>query len=140
MRYANVIGKNAHGVTRDFSRKLQANPRELEILGDGTQTKSYLHVSDCVSATLLAAEKTTGASAFNAGSEDWLNVKKIADIVSQEMNLSNVNYKFTGKAAWVGDVKLMRLSVEKLKSFGWAPRMNSEQAVRFAVKEMLENQ
>ena len=138
LRYANIIGKNAHGVTRDFKQKLEANPRELEILGDGTQTKSYLHVEDCISATLLAAEKTEkGVEIFNVGSEDKLNVKTIADIVCSEMNLKDVRYRFTGKRAWMGDVKTMLLSIEKLKALGWRPRLNSEQAVRKAVREML---
>jgi UDP-glucose 4-epimerase len=138
MRYANVIGRHAHGVTRDFKKKLEANPAELEILGDGTQTKSYLHLSDCISGTLLAAEKTaSGVEAYNLGSEDKLNVKTIADIVSGEMGLANVKYKFTGKQAWVGDIKMMLLSVEKIKKLGWRPKLNSEQAVRKAVREML---
>ena len=138
MRYANVIGRHAHGVTRDFKKKLEANPAELEILGDGTQTKSYLHLSDCVSGTILAAEKTeSGVEPYNLGSEDRLNVRTIADIVSGEMGLSNVNYKFTGKQAWAGDIKVMLLSVEKIKKLGWKPTLNSEQAVRKAVREML---
>ena len=138
LRYANIIGRNAHGITRDFKRKLDLNPHELEILGDGTQAKSYLHVSDCVAGTLLAAEKVEhGVTAFNVGSEDQLNVRKIADIVCSEMGLSGVKYRFTGGEAWKGDVKVMLLSVAKLKKLGWKPAMNSEQAVRKAVREML---
>ena len=138
MRFANIIGRHAHGVTRDFRRKLEANPAELEILGDGTQTKSYLHLSDCVDGTLLAADKTeTGVEPFNLGSEDKLNVKTIADIVSSEMGLKNVNYKFTGKLAWAGDIKIMLLATEKIKSLGWRQRYGSEEAVRKAVREML---
>lgn len=138
MRFANVIGRHAHGVTRDFKKKLEANPKELEILGDGTQTKSYLHLNDCIDGTILAAENTVkGAEHFNLGSGDKLNVKTIADIVSGEMGLRNVNYKFTGKLAWAGDIKIMLLATEKIKSFGWRPKLNSEQAVRKAVREML---
>lgn len=137
LRYANVIGRHAHGVTRDFRKKLEANPRELEILGDGTQTKSYLHLDDCLDATLLAAEKTAGVEIYNIGSEDRLNVRMIADIVCGEMGLRDVKYRFTGKQAWAGDVKVMLLSVEKMKKLGWKPRLNSEQAVRKAVREML---
>ena len=138
MRYANVIGRHAHGVTRDFKKKLEANPNELEILGDGTQTKSYLHLSDCIDGTLLAAEKTPkGVEQFNLGSEDKLNVKTIADIVSGEMGLKNVKYKFTGKLAWMGDIKIMLLSSGKVRALGWRPKLTSEQAVRKAVREML---
>ena len=134
---ANIIGRHAHGVTRDFSKRLRENPRELTILGDGTQTKSYLHLSDAVNATLLAAEHTEGVEAWNIGSQDMLNVRKIADIVVSEMGLRNVKYKFTGGQAWKGDVKIMLLSIEKLKRLGWKPKLNSEQALRKAVREML---
>jgi UDP-glucose 4-epimerase len=137
VRYANVIGRHAHGVTRDFRRKLEQDPRKLEILGDGTQTKSYLHVSDCVEATMLAARSARGVEAFNIGSADRLNVKDIAGIVSSEMGLKGVEYRFTGGAAWAGDVKVMLLSIRKMKALGWKPRYGSRQAVRKAVREML---
>ena len=137
LRYANILGRHAHGVTRDFIMKLRANPRELEILGDGTQTKSYLLLEDCLDATILAAEKTNGVDVFNVGNEDWVNVRRIADIICEEMGLKGVSYRFTGKQAWMGDVKLMLLSIEKLKALGWRPKFNSEQAVRKAVRQML---
>ncbi|MDD5317236.1 MAG: NAD-dependent epimerase/dehydratase family protein [Candidatus ainarchaeum sp.] len=137
LRYANVIGRHAHGVTRDFRMKLEKDPSRLEILGDGTQTKSYLHVSDCVEATILAAENTEKVEAFNVGSEDKLNVKDIADIVSGEMGLRGVKYEFTGGQAWKGDIRLMLLSIEKMGKLGWKPRMGSREAVQKAVREML---
>lgn len=137
LRYANIIGKHAHGVTRDFIAKLRANPHELEILGDGTQTKSYLLVDDCVDASIFAAEHTERIEIFNVGSEDQLNVKRIADVICEEMGLKDVKYRFTGRQAWMGDVKLMLLSIEKLKALGWKPKYNSEEAVRKAVRSML---
>ena len=142
-RLANIVGpRSRHGVIYDFIRKLRSNPRELEILGDGTQTKSYLYVSDCVEAMLLGLEKADGqVEVFNVGSEDQLNVKKIAEIVVREMGLENVNFRLTGGVdggrGWKGDVKNMLLDVGKLKSLGWKPRYNSEESVRLAAKSLI---
>ncbi|AIF70349.1 UDP-glucose 4-epimerase [Palaeococcus pacificus DY20341] len=144
-RLANIIGERSnHGVIYDFINKLKANPGELEILGDGTQRKSYLHVSDTVEAMLYLFErfKEEGKifDVYNLGSEDWITVKEIAETVSKGMGL-NPKFRFTGGVdggrGWKGDVKFMRLSIEKAKAKGWKPRMNSYQAVERTVKELL---
>jgi UDP-glucose 4-epimerase len=76
---------------------------------------------------------------FNIGSEDQIKVRRIAEIVCEEMGL-NPEFKFTGgDRGWKGDVPVMLLSIEKLKSLGWKPRYNSEQAVRMAVRDLLED-
>jgi UDP-glucose 4-epimerase len=143
-RLANITGpRSSHGVIYDFIGKLRKNPRELEILGDGTQAKSYLHVDDCVDAMLFAYEKISKpVEVFNLGSEDWVNVKSIAQIVVEEMSLKNVAYNFTGGVdggrGWKGDVKYMLLAIEKLKSQGWKPKTNSTQAVRATAQSILK--
>ncbi|HRT11655.1 MAG TPA: NAD-dependent epimerase/dehydratase family protein [Methanoculleus sp.] len=139
-RFANIIGeRSGHGVIPDFIRKLRENPRELEILGDGRQTKSYLEVRECVRAVQFGIEHSHDpVNIFNIGSEDWIDVVTIADIVTEEMGLSGVRYRFTGGArGWVGDVPRMQLSVEKLKNLGWRCRMTSEESVHSAVRAML---
>ena len=145
-RLANIIGERSnHGVIYDFINKLKANPEELEILGDGTQRKSYLHVSDTVEAMLYLFErfKEEGKifDVYNLGSEDWITVKEIAEAVSKGMGL-NPKFRFTGGVdggrGWKGDVKFMRLSIEKARARGWKPRMNSYQAVERTVKELLK--
>lgn len=142
-RLANVIGKRGtHGVLVDFIRKLRKNPEELEILGDGTQKKSYVAVEDCVRAMLIIARKTgKGVEAYNIGSEDWIDVRRIAGIVCGEMGLKKekVKFRFAGGRAWAGDVKLMLLSIKKLKSLGFKPKHDSEQAVVRAVRSLLED-
>ena len=144
-RLANIIGERSnHGVIYDFIKKLRKNPEELEILGDGTQRKSYLHVSDTVEGMLTVfehfrtSEKTVDF--YNLGNDDWVTVREIAEIVSQEMGLSP-RFKFTGGVdggrGWKGDVKLMRLSIEKARKAGWKPELNSYEAVRKTVRELL---
>jgi len=142
-RLANIVGaRSRHGVIYDFIRKLERNPEELEILGDGAQTKSYLHVKDCVDAILLGLENLTEqVEIFNVGSEDQVDVKTIAQIVIDEMKLENVKLIFTGGVeggrGWKGDVKNMLLDITKLKTLGWRPRLNSKEAVREAAKSLL---
>jgi UDP-glucose 4-epimerase len=142
-RLANIVGpRSRHGVIYDFIEKLKRNPGELEILGDGTQTKSYLHVGDCIDAILLGLEKSTEqVEIFNVGSEDQVDVKTIAQIVIDEMKLKNVKLIFTGGVeggrGWKGDVKNMLLDITKLKTLGWRPKLNSKQAVREAAKSLL---
>ena len=142
-RLANIVGpRSRHGVIYDFIMKLQKNPRELEILGDGTQKKSYLYVDDFISALpIIMKNISSEVEVFNVGSEDWVDVKRIAEIITEEMNLGDVVFRFTGGVnggrGWKGDVKYMLLSVEKLKRLGWKPRFNSAEAVRKTARELI---
>jgi len=143
LRYANVVGPRAiRGVIKDFILKLKANPRELEILGDGTQTKSYIWIDDAVDATILAWEKTKeGFEPYNVGSIDAISVKEVADIVVEVMGLRDVSYRFTGGVmggrGWVGDVKYMHLDIAKLQRMGWSPKYSSREAVRKAAMSLV---
>ena len=142
-RLANIIGPRAqHGVIYDFINKLTKNPKQLEILGDGTQRKSYLYIDDCIDAMLTGMNHSHGrVEIYNVGSEDQVNVKVIADIVCQEMGLRDVEYVYTGGVdggrGWKGDVKVMLLSIEKIKELGWKPKLSSRQAVQKTVKAIL---
>ena len=143
-RFANIVGaRSRHGVIWDFIHKLLETPRELEILGDGTQAKSYLLVDDCVDALLLGLEHTSKKiEIFNIGSEDQISVKDIAKIVAQEMGLVDVGFHYTGGVCggrgWIGDVKTMFVDISKIKQLGWKPRSNSAEAVRKATKQILQ--
>ena len=140
-RFANIVGpRGTHGVIYDFIMKLKKNPKELEILGDGTQTKSYLYVKDCVDAIMFGYKnRKKDVEIFNIGSEDWINVRKIADIVVEEMNLSDVKYVFTGGSrGWKGDVPKMMLSIERIKSYGWLPEHQSEESVRLTARHLVK--
>ncbi len=146
LRLANIVGsRSSHGVILDFINKLEQNPSELQILGDGTQTKSYLHVRDLVGAifTILKdfSERENRLEVYNVGSLDQINVVDIAKIICEEMKIPSVNFRFDCAASdgkgWKGDVKTMRLSVEKLLKLGWKPTRNSEEAVRSSCREIL---
>jgi UDP-glucose 4-epimerase len=146
LRLGNCVGRRSgHGVIHDFITKLRTNPKELEILGDGSQNKSYVHIDDCVAAMLMTSERFLTSQkrvdVYNLSSPDQVSVKRIAEIVAEEMNLHDAKFRFTGGVdggrGWLGDVKVMQLSVEKLLKLGWRPRMNSEQAIRAAARELV---
>ena len=143
LRLANIIGpRSHHGVIADFIAKLRQTPQRLEILGDGTQTKSYLHVSDCVTAiSTLLTRSLDPVTALNVGSDDQTSVTQIADIIVDEMHLTDVTYAFTGGVdagrGWKGDVKTMLLDIRQLKAQGWHPRYTSTEAVRRTVQAAL---
>ena len=157
-RFANVVGKRLrHGVIYDFIMKLKRNPNELEILGDGTQTKSYIYIDDCINAMFFGLkaisceneERERGRSEgneedeegitriFNIGTEDAVSVRRIAEIVCEELGLKP-RFKFTGgKRGWKGDVRTMLLDASALRSLGWRPKFKSEEAVRRATQDLI---
>lgn len=141
-RFANIVGKNStHGVIFDFMKKLQKNSKELEILGDGTQRKSYLYVDDCVKSMIYVHEKSKKTDIYNLGNPATTSVTKIADIVVSELGLENVKYNYTGGISgrgWKGDVKIAQLDVKKLNSTGWKNTYSSDGAVIQATKETIE--
>ena len=140
-RFANIIGRRAtHGVIIDFIAKLKNNSDEMEILGDGTQSKSYLLVEECVDAMIYGIQNSDErVNLFNLGCSDWVDVTRIAEIVAEEIGLPDVEFTYTGgERGWHGDVPRMRLSIEKIAKLGWKPGHDSEGAVRAAVKANVE--
>jgi len=140
-RFANIVGpRSTHGITVDFIRKLRENPERLEILGDGKQEKSYLHVSECVESILFAIEKSKEeVNIFNIGSEDTISATRIGEIVVEELGLSDVEFTYTGGSrGWKGDVPRMRLGIEKLKEVGWEPEYSSERSVRETARSLVD--
>ena len=141
-RFANIVGKNStHGVIYDFINKLLKSPDELEILGDGTQKKSYMHVKDCVDSMIYVHEKLTRTDIINLGNRETTSVKTIADYVVKRMGLKNVKYRFTGGIngrGWKGDIKITHLAIDKLLSTGWKSRYTSDESVNVAVQETMD--
>jgi len=145
LRFANIVGSRSnHGVVIDFVRKLKENSAELEILGDGTQSKSYMHVSDLVDAFFAVLNrfgKGEYVEVYNVGSLNQISVMRIAEIICEEMRISKPRFKFNkimnDGRGWKGDVKTMQLSVSKLICLGWNPTLDSEESIRLSCKELL---
>lgn len=142
-RFPNVVGIPAtHGVILDFVHKLAATPDNLEVLGDGSQQKAYLHVENLVDAMLFIAEKADGKSnIFNIGPEDQgCRVQQIAEIVVSAVSPgASIQYGH-GDRGWVGDVPKFRYSTKKLADLGWQPPASSREAVARAVMEIAEQE
>jgi UDP-glucose 4-epimerase len=134
-------------VVIDFVKKLRRNPAELEILGDGSQKKSYLHVKDLVNAFFVVLngfhERNEIVEAYNVGSSDQVDVLRIAEIVCEEMRIAKPRFRFNsaveGGRGWKGDVKTMQLSIKKLLDLGWKPVYRSEDAIRLSCRELLDS-
>lgn len=136
-RLVGVIGaRHSHGVIFDFVNKLKMNPKELEIIGNGEQVKSFLALEDCIDGIMFAYEKANKKiNIYNLGTDEDIKIKKLADIVVEELNLKNVKYRFTGGIrGWVGDAPVVRLSIERIKKLGWEPRVGIEEAIRRTVR------
>jgi UDP-glucose 4-epimerase len=112
----------------------------LEVLGDGSQSKSYLHVSDCVEGLLRGAEAGRQVDIFNLGSEDRVTVLEIAEIAKRAAGCPEAEVVLTGGVdggrGWRGDVKHMQLDMSLLRSTGWAPRHSSAEAVRLTAEHV----
>ncbi len=138
-RFANIVGPHQRGtVIPDFIQKLLEDPTELEILGDGQQQKSYMHVADCVDAIQYVVERTAqDVNTYNLGTRTTTSVTTIADIICDEMDLTPT-YTYTGgDRGWTGDVPKMRLSIEKLATLGWEPSQSSHEAVRRGATDLI---
>jgi len=143
LRYANIVGPRLrHGVIWDFINKLLVDGRRLEILGDGMQVRSYMHVEDAVEATMIAWRKSKGDfEVYNVASEDWIIVDEVADIVIEVMGLKDVErvYKpLLHGIGWPGDAKRIALKIDRIKSLGFKPKMMSREAIAKTVTELLE--
>ena len=140
-RFANVVGeRGTHGVIVDFINKLRKNPKELEILGDGKQRKPYLYVNDCVDAILFGYQNANEQiNVFNLGCDTATEVTRIAEIVVEEMGLTNVKFTYTGgKRGWKGDVPQFQFDISKMKKLGWEATVTSDEAVRKTTRVLLD--
>ena len=140
-RFANVVGpRQTHGVTYDFVRRLLENPNELRILGDGQQSKSYIHVSDVIDAMFLLDERQwQGFELYNVGTEDYVTVTEIADLAAEELGLVDVNYTYTGGSrGWKGDVPVVRFDTERIRALGWANKFSSKEALTESIRSNIE--
>ena len=142
LRIANVVGaRSCHGVIFDFITKLRRNPGELEILGDGTQRKPYIHIDDCIDGMLFALEHChEKVNVLNLGTDSSTDVATIAAMVVEAMGLSGVKYSYTGGShGWRGDIPRVSFDITRLKNLGWQPEYTSDEAVRQAIKDVLAN-
>lgn len=144
-RFGNVVGpRQTHGVGFDFVRRLLAEPERLTILGDGRQSKSYIHVFDVLDAVFLAEATAAAPQAppfqvFNVATGDYITVTEIAalaiDVVGLEREHVALDYT-GGDRGWQGDVPVVRLDTSLIRSLGWSNKRNSAEALQAAMTSM----
>jgi UDP-glucose 4-epimerase len=143
-RFGNVVGpRQTHGVGLDFVRRLLADPSKLSILGDGSQSKSYIHVTDVVAAVLRANETSAAPyQAFNVATGDYITVTEIAELAIEVVGIPAGRTELMyggGKRGWKGDVPVIRLDTAKIRGIGWTCRRNTKAALRASMTEMLDD-
>jgi UDP-glucose 4-epimerase len=141
-RLANVVGaRQTHGVAFDFVHSLRVQSTHLRIRGDGSQSKSYLHVADAINAMLVAHLETTNRfETFNVATGDYLTVTEIADLAAEGMGLvpKDIEYQYTGGyGGWKGDVPIVRLNTDRIRRLGWTCGRDSRTAVRDSIRSIL---
>ncbi|PZR06351.1 MAG: hypothetical protein DI536_30215 [Archangium gephyra] len=138
-RFGNVVGpRGTHGAILDFCKKLKATPDRLEVLGNGQQSKPYLHVDDCVGGLRFTAEKgERPLGIYNLAPPDWTTVRRIAELCVANSPNPRAEIHYTGGTqGWKGDVPTSRLDPSKLATLGFKVRFTSDDAVERAVKEV----
>jgi UDP-glucose 4-epimerase len=137
-RFGNIVGPfPTHGVIYDFIRKLMADPTRLAVLGDGNQSKPYVHVEDCLDGMMFGQEHARDdVNCYNLAVPDQTSVNEIAQWTIEAMGLTNVTIERSGtKRGWPGDVTQVKLDTRKMEALGWRPRMSSGEAVRRSIEE-----
>jgi UDP-glucose 4-epimerase len=140
LRYGNIVGPRlGHGIIHDLIVKLRRNPKELEVLGDGTQTRSYLYVGDTIDATLRVLPEN-GFHAFNVGNMTTITVDEVVSIVIATLGLTSVKVEHkpigTG-VGWSGDVKHIVLDSSNIMRLGWKPALSSSDAIERTAKSLM---
>jgi UDP-glucose 4-epimerase len=143
-RFGNVVGaRQTHGVGFDFVRRLLSDPTRLPILGDGSQSKSYVHVEDVVDAVLLAYAKSSKPfDVFNVATGDYITVAEIARLAAEVVGLppDRVRFEYTGgNRGWKGDVPVVRLNTDRIRSLGWICNHTSRQALCVSMQSLMED-
>ena len=142
-RFGNIVGPNpTHGVIHDFVLRLRENPRELVVLGDGTQSKPYVYVDDCIDGMEFGYRTAQNAvNYYNLAVDDQTSVTEIADwtIAAMDIDRSKIEVKYTGgPRGWKGDVAQVKLDTRRMSRLGWRPKLSSHQAVRRTIREIVE--
>lgn len=144
LRLANVIGlRGRHGLIWDLVHKLKINQDELELLGDGKQTKSFIHISDAINGIFSSLNNLQDkVEVFNLGSEDSVEIMDVAKIVCKNMGLNEIKINLTGGVddgrGWKGDIKIAHLDITKLKNSGWIPKLSSINAADITSHEIIK--
>lgn len=139
-RFVSLLGpRYSHGHVIDFVRQLRTDPGHLHILGDGSQRKSYLHVSDCVAAMIWALGRDPKFEVLNLGVDEFCTVKDSASWICGRLGFDPVFTYSGGDRGWIGDNPFIYLDTARIRAGGWEPRFGIRDAVENTVDYLLAN-
>ena len=140
-RFVSILGERyRHGHVFDFYRKLLADPREIEVLGDGRQRKSYLYVGDCVDAMMVAVQRAEmPCNVLNLGTDEYCTVDDSLGWICAELGL-DPRRRYTGGArGWIGDSPFIYLDTARVRALGWSPKLGIREGVVRTLRYLREN-
>jgi len=137
LRIFNAYGPNCHGVMADFLNKLRMTPNKLEVLGTGKQSRDFIHISDLVRFSLLAATSPTSTGqTYNLGSGTTMSVSKLAKKIIDLLGLKGVKISFTGGQAWEGDMDITQADISKaMRDLHWRPLIELEEGLKSLISQ-----
>lgn len=140
-RFVSILGERyTHGHVVDFYKQLQAHPDFLQVLGNGTQRKSYLYVQDCLDAMLMALESAHDkVNIFNLGTDEYCEVNDSIRWICDHLKLSPELRYSGGDRGWIGDNPFIFLDCAAIRSIGWRPQLSIQQAVIRTVDFLRQN-
>ena len=140
-RFVSLLGERySHGHVFDFYNKLRLDPNKLEVLGDGTQKKSYLYIKDCINAVMTALEKSNQKiNIFNLGNYEYSEVKDSVKWIIEYLGLSPEIIYLGGKRGWVGDNPFIHLDISKILNLGWKPKLDIKSGIIKTISYLIDN-
>jgi UDP-glucose 4-epimerase len=135
-RFVSILGERyTHGHVFDFYRQLIEHPGYLDVLGDGSQRKSYLYVQDCIDALLDTTRANAARQArhrvqvYNLGTSEYVRVSDSIRFISTALGLTPEVRFGTGARGWIGDNPFIFLDTSKILATGWKPKLSIEQGI-----------
>ena len=136
-RFANVYGSRCHGVIKDFLDKLEKNPKKLEIIGTGQQSRDFVNVADVVNAIVLGASKENSiGQTYNLGFGETTKIIDLAHMILRILNLSGKTVVTTTGVSWQGDIDTIWFNIDEAKKeLNWTPRITLEEHLKKLIAE-----
>ena len=140
-RFVSILGERySHGHVFDFYRSLRSNPRELRILGNGHQKKSYLYVQDCIDAIFIAMDKAQeNVNVFNLGTDEYCEVNDSLGWITDHLGLNPVRHYTGGERGWIGDSPFIFLDATRVRALGWNPTLRIREGIIKTLKYLEAN-
>ena len=139
-RFPNVVGPHlTHGLLYDIIRKKRAGDAVIQILGDGSQKKPFIHVDDLLEILNQKSEaKPMHELIINIAPFDQITVKEIVTIFDEEI-AGGITFLYQEqREGWPGDIPEYAFDLEESKACGALTSVTSAQAVARAIRENLQ--